>query len=115
MQPDPNYLTAVLGPLTGTGSMNLTVVASRSMSLTMGCIGQGELTVTGLVSGASLCSDTSTSRGSFSGWYWAHLPMRPGERIKLRVVADAKTIWDIRVGGLPRHCKDDVCASTTVP
>jgi hypothetical protein len=115
MQPDPNHLTTVLGPLTGIGSRTLTVAARRSMSLTMGCIGKGELMVTGLLSGGSLCSDTSISRGTFSGWYWAHLPVRPGERIKLRVVAHAKTIWDIRVGGLPRQCQGDVCAPTSQP
>jgi hypothetical protein len=79
------------------------------MSLTMGCIGKGMLTVYGLLSGAMLCYGASLSRGAFGGWYWAHMPVRPGERIELRVVADAKTIWDIRVDGLPRHCSDDIC------
>jgi hypothetical protein len=84
------------------------------MSLTMGCIGKGTLTVSSgpLSAGAVLCSDASLSRGDFGGYYWAHVAARPGERIKLRVVADAKTIWDIRVDGLPRHCKDYVCTST---
>ncbi|HUC25011.1 MAG TPA: hypothetical protein VMA73_20060 [Streptosporangiaceae bacterium] len=104
MQPDPNNLTTVLGPVTGTGSRTLTVTASGSMSVTIGCIGKGMLTVSGpLSAGAVLCSDTSSSGGIFSGYYWAHVRARPGERIKLRVVADAKTIWDIRVGGLPRQ------------
>lgn len=109
MQPDQNYLTAVLGPVTGAGSRTLTVTASRSMSLTMGCIGKGTLTVSGLLSGAMLCYDASLSRGAFGGYYWAHMPVRPGERINLHVVAGAKTIWAIRVDGLPQHCKDDVC------
>jgi hypothetical protein len=109
MQPDQNYLTAVLGPVTGAGSRTLTVTASRSMSLTMGCIGKGMLTVSGLLSGAVLCYDASLSRGAFASYYWVHMPVRPGERIKLRVVAGAKTIWDVRVDGLRRHCKDDVC------
>ena len=110
MQPDPNYLTAVLGPVTGTGSRTLRVTASRSMSLTMGCIGKGTLIVLGpLSAGAVLCGDASLSRGAFGGYYWSHVSARPGERITLRVVADAKTIWDIRVDGLPRHCRDDVC------
>jgi len=111
MQADQNYLTAVLGPVTGAGSRTLTVTASRSMSLTMGCIGKGMLTVSGLLSGAVLCYHASLSRGAFGSYYWAHMPVRPGERIKLRVVADEKTIWDIRVDGLPRHCKDHVCAN----
>ena len=110
MQPDQNYLTAVLGPVTGAGSRTLTVTASRSMSLTMGCIGKGTLIVLGSLSaGAVLCSGTSLGRGTFAGYYWSQLPVRPGERFRLRVVADAKTIWDIRVDGLPRHCKDAVC------
>jgi hypothetical protein len=111
MQPDPDNLTAVLGPVTGTGSRTLTVTASRSMSLTVGCIGKGMLEVSGLLSGAFLCFAASRSAGAFGGWYWSHLPVRPGERIKLRVVADAKTILDIRVDSLPRHCKDGQCAS----
>jgi hypothetical protein len=109
MQPDQNYLTAAFGPVTGAGSRTLTVTASRSMSLTMGCIGKGMLTVSGLLSGAVLCYDASLSRGAFASYYWGHMPVRPGERIRLRVVAGAKTIWDVRVDGLPRHCKDDVC------
>jgi len=112
MQPDPNYLTAVLGPVTGTGPKTLTVKASRSMSLTVGCIGTGELEVIGLISGGELCGDAATSRGTFGGWYWAHLRVRPGERIKLRVVARSKTFWDIRVDGLPRNCHDGVCSAT---
>jgi hypothetical protein len=111
MQPDPNSLTAVLGPVTGTGSSTLLVTASRSMSLTMGCIGTGMVTVSGLLSGAMLCSGASTSRGAFAGYFWSHMRVRPGERIKLHVAAGAKTIWDIRVDGLPRNCKDDVCAN----
>ena len=79
------------------------------MSLTMGCIGKGMLTVSGLLSGAMLCYDAGLSRGTFGGYYWAHMPVRPGERISLRIVAGAKTSWDIRVDGLPRHCEDDVC------
>jgi hypothetical protein len=109
MQPDQNQLTAVLGPATGAGSRTLTVTASRSMSLTIGCFGKGMLKVYGLLSGALLCDEGRVSLGTFGGYYWAHLPVRPGERIHLRVVADAKTIWDIRVDGLPRHCKDDAC------
>jgi hypothetical protein len=111
MQPDPNNLTAVLGPVTGTGSRTMTVTASRSMSLTMGCIGTGLLMVTGLLSGAVLCSGASTGRGVFGGTYWAHLPVRPGERIRLRLVAGAHSTWDVRVDGLPRYCKDNVCAN----
>lgn len=79
------------------------------MSLLMGCIGKGVLEVRGLISGAELCQEASIGRGVFGGWYWAHLPVWSGERIKLRVIADAKQIWDVRVDGLPRHCKDDVC------
>lgn len=109
MQPDPYALTTVVGPVTGTGSRTMTVKASYSMSLTVGCIGKGALTVTGLVSGTLLCSGASTGRGIFGSWYWAHLPVRPGERIKLHVVADAKTMWDIRVDGLPRQCPDSTC------
>jgi hypothetical protein len=109
MLSDSNNLTAVLGPVTGTGSRMLTVPASRSMSLTVGCIGKGVVEVRGLLSGAELCKDASIGRGAFGGWYWAHLPVRPGEHIKLRVVADARTTWDIRVDGLPRHCKGDTC------
>ena len=82
------------------------------MSLTMGCIGKGILTVSGpLSAGAMLCDDAGGSRGTFGSYYWAHVSARPGERIRLRVAADAKTEWDIRVDGLPRRCKDDVCAS----
>ena len=74
------------------------------MSVTIGCIGKGVLTISGtLRAGAVLCSDASVSRGAFSGYYWAHVRARPGERIKLHVAADAKTIWDIRVDGLPRQ------------
>jgi hypothetical protein len=109
MPPDPNNLTAVLGPVTGSGSRTLTVTASRSMSLTMGCIGKGMLTVYGLLSGAGFCGGPNSSGNTFGGYYWGHMPVRPGERIQLRVVADAKTTWVIRVDGLPRHCKDDVC------
>ena len=82
------------------------------MSLTMGCIGKGLLEVSGpLSAGAVLCHGASRGRGAFVSYYWAHVSARPGERIKLRVGADAKTIWEIRVGGLPRHCKDGVCRS----
>jgi hypothetical protein len=113
---DPFNLTAALGPVTGTGSGTLTVTASRTMSLTMGCIGKGILTVSGpLSAGAVLCHDARSGRGAFASYYWAHVRAQRGERIKLRVDADAKTIWDIRVGGLPRHCVDDVCASTARP
>jgi len=74
------------------------------MSITIGCIGKGTLTVSGpLSAGAVLCSEATVSRGVFSSYYWAHVRARPGERIKLCVVADAKTIWDIRVDGLPRQ------------
>jgi hypothetical protein len=111
MLPDSNNLTAVLGPVTGTGSRMLTVPASRSMSLTVACIGKGIVEVRGLLSGAELCKGASIGRGAFGGWYWAHLEVRPGEHIKLRVVADARTVWDIRVDGLPRRCKSDVCTS----
>jgi hypothetical protein len=107
MQPDQNSLTAVLGPVIGSGSTTLTVTASRSMSLTMGCIGKGMLTVSGLLSGAVYCPGGGP--GVFGGYYRAQMQVRPGQRIKLRVLADAKTIWDIRVDGLPRHCYDDVC------
>jgi hypothetical protein len=106
---DTNNLTDVLGPVTGAGSRTLTVTVSRSMSLTMGCIGKGMLTISGLLSGAVLCHGAGLSQGAFGAYYWARVPVRPGERIKLRVVADAKTMWDIRIDGLPRHCKDDVC------
>lgn len=110
MQPDQNSLTAVLGPVTGTGTRTITVTASRSMSLTMGCIGKGALIVRGRLSaGEVLCSSASVGRGTFLGYYWSHVRAEPGERLRLRVVADAKTIWDIRVDGLPRHCKNDVC------
>ena len=98
MQLDPNDLPVALGPVTGTGTGSLTVTASRSMSLTMACIGRGQVTVTGPLSGAMLCS-VSRGAGTFSGWYWAHLKVRPGERIRLRVAADAHTRWDIRVDG----------------
>lgn len=116
MPPDLNYLTVVLGPVTGTGPRTLTVTASLTMSVTMACIGKGMLTVRGpLRAGAVLCSGTGRNRGAFVSYYWPHVRAQPGERIKLRVVADAKTIWDIRVAGLPRPCKDNVCASTTLP
>lgn len=112
MPADPNNLTALLGPVTGTGSRALTVTASGSMSLTMGCIGKGMLAISGpLSAGPVLCHDASRSRGAFASYYWAHVSARPGERLKLRVVADAKTIWVIRLDGLPRHCGDNVCAS----
>jgi hypothetical protein len=101
---DANNLSAVLGPTTGTGSRTLTVTASHSMSITLGCIGKGMLTVVGpLSAGAVLCGDASSSEGSFAGYYWSHVPVRPGERIRLRVVTDATTIWDIRVDGVPPH------------
>lgn len=110
MPPDPNYLSTVLGPTTGTGSRTLTVTASRAMSITIGCIGKGVLTVSGpLSAGAVLCYDASRSRGAFASYYWAHVRARSGEHIMLRVAANASTIWDIRVDGLPRNCKDDVC------
>jgi hypothetical protein len=109
MLPDSNNLTTVLGPVSGMGSRTFTVTASRSMSLTMGCIGTGVLEVRGLLSGAELCKGASIGRSVFGGGYWAHLRVRPGERIKLRVVADARQIWDIRVDGLPLRCKKDVC------
>lgn len=100
MQVDPNNLTAVLGPVTGTGPRTFTVTASRSMSITMACIGKGTLIVLGpLSAGAVLCSDASLGRGAFAGYYWEHLRVRPGERFKLRVAANPKTIWDIRVDG----------------
>jgi hypothetical protein len=112
MPPDGNYLTPVLGPVTGTGPRTLTVKANRSMSITMGCIGKGTLTVVGpLSAGAALCGGGDAA-GAFSSYYWSHVSwVRPGERIKLRVVAGAKTIWDIRVDGLLRGCRDDVCAN----
>ncbi len=78
------------------------------MSLTMGCIGKGMLTVSGRLSGAMLCYNASLSQGAFGGYYWAHMQVRPGESFKLHVVAEAKTTWDVRVDGLPRHCKADV-------
>jgi hypothetical protein len=81
------------------------------MSLTVGCIGKGMLSVHGQLSGATLCYGASLSRGAFSSWYWAHVRVRPGERIELRVVADARTTWDVRVDGVPRHCKSDACAT----
>lgn len=110
MPADPNALTVVLGPVTGTGSKTLTVTASRSMSLTIGCFGKGVLTVSGpLSAGAVLCYDADRSRGTFAGYYWSHVQARQGERIKLRVAADARTTWDIRIDGLPRQCQDDVC------
>jgi hypothetical protein len=99
MQPDPNQLTAVLGPVIGQGSTTFTVKASRSMSLTVGCIGKGMLKIYGPLSGAFICSGASTGRGAFGAWYWAHVHARPGERIKLRVHADATTRWDLRVDG----------------
>ncbi len=112
MPVDPNNLTAVLGPVTGTGPRTLTVTASRSMSLTMGCIGKGTLIVLGpLSAGAVLCSGASLGRGTFGAYYWSHLRLQPVERLRLRIVANPKTIWDIRIDGLPRHCKDAVCAS----
>ena len=89
--------------------MTLTITASHSMSLTMGCIGTGMLTASGPLSGAVLCHDASLSRGAFDGYYRAQMPVRTGKRINLRVVARAKTIWDIRVDGLPRHCKNGAC------
>jgi hypothetical protein len=103
MPPNQNNLTAVLGPVIGVGPRTLTVTMSRSMSLTMGCSGRGMLWVTGpLSAGAALCSGPD-SRGVFGGYYWAHVRARAGERVKLRIHADAKTIWDIRVDGLPRR------------
>jgi hypothetical protein len=115
MPVDQNYLTVVLGPLTGTGSRTFTVRATRSMSLSMGCIGKGMLTVLGPLSGAMLCYRASLSAGAFGSYYWGHLRTRPGERFTLRVVAGAKTMWDIRVDALPRHCKHDVCFETQSP
>jgi hypothetical protein len=110
MPRDLNNLSAVLGPITGSGSRTLTITASRAMSITMGCIGKGILTVSGpLSAGAVLCGETTVSRGAFGGYYWSHVSVRPGEHFKLRVVADAKTIWDIRVDGLP-HDGGPVCA-----
>jgi hypothetical protein len=99
MQPDPNQLSAVLGPVTGHGSTTLTVTATRSMSLTVGCIGKGMLEVTGLLSGSEKCLGARIGRGAFGGWYFTHLRVRPGERLKLRVRARAASIWDIRVDG----------------
>jgi hypothetical protein len=81
--------------------MTLTVKASRSMSLTVACIGKGMLEVTGRLSGAFRCSGDRIGRGAFGGWYFTHLRVRPGERIKLRVHAEAKATWDIRVDGSP--------------
>jgi hypothetical protein len=70
----------------------------------MACIGKGTLIVRGpLSAGAELCSGASLGRGAFGGYYWSHLHWRPGERLRLRIVTNAKTIWDIRVDGLPRH------------
>ncbi len=96
---DTNNLTAVLGPVTGIGSRTFTITASTSMSLTMGCIGKGYLMVIGPLPGSMICGGPDGA-GVFSGYYWGHLRMRPGERIKLRVVAGAKTTWDIRVDGV---------------
>jgi hypothetical protein len=99
-----NNLSAVLGPITGTGSRTLTVTASRAMSITMGCIGKGMLIIVGpLSAGAVLCGDASSSEGSFASYYWSHVSVRPGERIRLRVVTDATTLWDVRVDGAPRN------------
>jgi hypothetical protein len=110
MQPDPNGLSAVLGPVTGMGSRTLTVTASREMSITVGCIGKGTLVISGPLSlGAELCGGPDAA-GTFGGGYWSDLWwVRSGERMRLQVHADAKTIWDIRVDGLPRHCKNDAC------
>lgn len=101
---DTDNLTTVLGPVTGSGPTTLTVTASRSMSLTIGCIGKGRLTVKGALSaaaGAVLCSDASRSRDAFARYYCAHVSARPGEQIKLRVLTGTKTTWDIRVDGDP--------------
>jgi hypothetical protein len=112
MPVDQNNLSAVFGPVTGTGPRTFTVAASRSMSLTVGCIGKGSLVVLGpLSAGEVLCSSASLGRGAFAGYYWSHLRARPGEHLRLRIVTNPKTIWDIRVDGLPRHCKDHVCAN----
>jgi hypothetical protein len=98
-----NGLTAVLGPVTGSGSRTLTVTASRSMSLTMGCIGTGMLTVSGRLNGAGFCGSAGNSGSTFWGYYWAHVSARPGELIKLRIAADAKSMWDIRIDGSSRQ------------
>ena len=111
MPPDANNLTPALGPVTGTGSTTFTVTATRSMSLTMGCIGTGILTVLGPLSGEVMCDGPSLGRGTFAGYYWSHLRARPGERLRLRIVANPKMAWDIRVDGLPRHCEGDARAN----
>jgi hypothetical protein len=86
MPPDANNLTPALGPVTGTGSTTFTVTATRSMSLTMGCIGTGILTVLGPLSGEVMCDGPSLGRGTFAGYYWSHLRARPGERLRLRIL-----------------------------
>jgi hypothetical protein len=94
----------------------LAVAAASVLAVAcMGCIGKGILTVLGPLSGAMLCYRASRSRGVFGSYYWGHLRTRPGERFTLRVVAGVKTMWDIRVDGLPRHCKDDACFATQSP
>jgi hypothetical protein len=103
MPPDADNLTTVLGPLTGSGSRTVTVTASRSMSLMLGCAGRGVLVVRGpLTAGAVPCSGPGRRR-AFDGYYWAHVRVRPGARLRLSVTADAQTTWDIRVCGLPRR------------
>jgi hypothetical protein len=77
------------------------------MSLTIGCIGKGMLVVSGVLSAAANCPGGGP--GVFGGSYWAHLQVRAGQRITLHVAAEAKTTWDIRVDGLPRQCRHDVC------
>jgi len=110
MPPDSNELSTVLGPVTGVGSRSLTVAASRQMSITMACIGKGELIVAGLLSAGAVLCGSPNGAGSFAGYYWSDVSwVRPGEKIHLRIAADATTIWDIRVDGLPRHCKDGAC------
>jgi hypothetical protein len=56
------------------------------MSITMGCIGKGTLTVAGPLSAGAALRGGGDAAGAFSSYYWSHVFwVRPGERIKLRL------------------------------
>lgn len=92
----PSY-TAILGPLSGSGSKTFTVAARPGMAEWIGCIGKGEAWITKPKAVGAICDGGN----AFAGGLTQPTHYRRGQVLTVRITAPPTVRWEFRIDGAP--------------
>jgi hypothetical protein len=93
---NPGY-TAILGPMSGSGSKTFTISARPGIAVWIGCIGKGMAWMKSPVAMGAVCGDG----GVFVSGLTQPTHYRHGQKLTVRITAPATARWEFRIDGAP--------------